>query len=260
MKILPVLQRDGQDWIYYEFIQGDAHKPVLVFLHEGLGCTGMWKDFPGQLCRTSGCPGLVYDRQGYGRSAALSQSRGIDYIHRYALEELPLVLQAIIPEQPFILIGHSDGGSIALIYGARGDRSMRGIITEAAHVFVEPETIDGIRRAEGAYRQGKMDSLRRYHGDKTDSVLCSWADVWLSRPFRGWDIVSLLAGIECPVLVMQGGDDQYGTVAQVDTITEGVGGRAESIIINDCCHVPHLEQPDFTLSVMADFIQQQGTA
>lgn len=242
--------------IYYEEIEGDPEYPTLVFLHEGLGCCAMWKDFPRQLCRKTGCPGLIYDRLGYGRSSPMTSPRTIHYIHDSALQELPGVLERCIPRRPFILIGHSDGGSISLIFGAERPAGLKGIVTEAAHVFVEPLTVAGIRKVDEAYKTGEMKGLAKYHGDKTDGIFRAWADTWLSDWFRPWNIEYLLPSIECPMLVIQGRADQYGTERQVEVIVSKVSGRAESVLLDNCGHSPHGEMPEAVLGVITGFVRQ----
>ncbi|WP_084692729.1 alpha/beta fold hydrolase [Thalassomonas actiniarum] len=250
------------DFISYQLIPVAAadNKPYLVFLHEGLGCQAMWKGFPELLCRATGCPGLVYDRLGYGQSSPLTQTRTIDYMHDYARQELPRVLEAVIPGKTFILIGHSDGGSISLIYGAghknRQAPLLKGIITEAAHVFVEPETIAGIEAADLAWQAGKLKGLAKYHGDKTESLFKAWADTWLTSWFKHWNIEALLPEITVPLLAIQGEDDQYGSTAQVDAIVQQSSGPAEGKMIKDCQHTPHLEAQEAVLRQMTGFINR----
>ena len=244
--------------IYFERLDGQPEAPCLVFLHEGLGCTAMWKDFPARLCRLTGCAGLVYDRLGYGRSAASVARRTVHYLHAYALDELPRVIEAVIPNTPFVLVGHSDGGSIALLYGAERPKHLKGIITEAAHVFVESVTLDGIRATLAAYEQGRLSALAKYHGDKTDGVFRAWCGTWLSDWFIDWNMEYALPAITAPLLVIQGRDDQYATDRQVHAIVSKTGGAAKSAFIDRCGHIPHLEQPEAALSVMAAFIQKLG--
>ncbi len=215
----------------------------------------MWKDFPRRLCEITGCPGLLYDRLGYGLSDALQQSRKTDYLHRYALEELPLVLTHALPSgQPYIVIGHSDGGSIALLHAAQQPPGLRAIVTEAAHVFVETLTLDGIRVAEQAYADGKLRGLTRYHGDKTEQIFKAWSDTWLTPDFAKWNIEEVLPSIACPALILQGIDDQYGTRRQVDAIVAGVPG-ARMQLLEQCGHTPHQEQAAAILELMDTFIR-----
>jgi len=223
-------------------IAGDDTLPVLVFLHEGLGCIAMWGDFPQRLCQQTGCSGLVYDRLGYGQSDADVSQRSVHYLHEAALGELPQVIRHYIGERDYVVIGHSDGGSIALMHAAAQPRGLRGVVTAAAHVFVEDMTLAGIRRAQAAYAKGKLNKLRAFHEDKTDALFCAWADIWLSAPFRHWNIEYLLAAISCPLLVTQGVDDQYGSRKQVDAIVSQSQGPAAALMLEDCAHAPHHEQ------------------
>ena len=245
---------DGQ--ISYELVDGEQKKPHLVFLHEGLVCVEMWKDFPLLLCRETGCPGVVYDRLGYGRSSPLTGPRTIRYMHDYALGELPEVISQIIPGRDYFLIGHSDGGSIALIHASERPAHLRGIITEAAHVFVEKETRDGIRVAVDAYRAGKLSGLSRYHGEKTEGIFTAWSETWLSDWFADWNIEYVLPSIECPVLVFQGIEDQYGTAAQVESIASKAV-RAQKAMVEACGHAPHQERTDVVLLLMREFLERQ---
>ncbi len=240
--------------LYYECLDGNINKPVLIFLHEGLGCTAMWKEFPRLLCHTTGCSGLIYDRLGYGKSSPLQKPRDINYLHEYALGELQSVISSLIPERSYIIIGHSDGGSIGLIWAGQDPPLMLGLITEAAHVFVDSKTLAGIRAAERAYQQGKFRILNRYHGDKTDSIFRAWSETWLSSWFKDWNIENLLPHVHCPVLGIQGCDDQYGEQFQLSSIISGVTGSTRAMMVKDCGHIPHAEQTDIILSAMAAFI------
>lgn len=245
--------RSGQE-IYYRLIEGNEKSPCLVFLHEGLGCTAMWKDFPDRLCSMTDCPGLVYDRLGYGKSSPLRRIRTVHYLHDYALGELPEVLEELIPGRAFVLIGHSDGGSIGLIFGAEKPSLLRAIITEAAHVFVEPETLRGIEAAAEAYEKGHFSGLFKYHGDKTDALFRAWADTWRSHWFQYWNIEYVLPSIACPLLVLQGSQDQYGTERQVEAIVAHSSGRATPVFVDNCGHAPHQEQQGLVVQILAEYI------
>lgn len=240
--------------IRYERIDGNQTHPWLIFLHEGLGCIEMWRDFPARLCRKTGCQGLVYDRCGHGHSSPEARVRGIGYIHDYALFELPQVLEAILPGERHILVGHSDGGSMSLIYASRPFEGLSGIVVEAAHVFVEPITLHGIRQAVQAYETNGPGKLVRYHGDKTETVFRAWADTWLSDWFAEWNIESHLPDITCPTLVLQGAEDKYGTVRQVEAIVSQVAGTASRQILPGCGHTPHHEQPELVLDLIGNFV------
>ncbi len=256
---MPYLKRDTRQAdpshrIYYLLIDGNNALPYLVFLHEGLGCTAMWGDFPAKLCATTGCPGLVYDRLGYGQSSPFIHKRTIHYLHDYALCELPQLLDRIIPKRPYILIGHSDGGSISLIFSAERPPLLQGIITEAAHIFVEEMTLTGIKAANEAWAGGKLKGLTKYHGDKTKALYHAWSGTWLSNWFSSWNIEYLLASIEAPLLVIQGADDQYAAPDHATRIAAQTSGYGRVVMVDDCAHVPHIEAQAVVLQLMVDFI------
>lgn len=253
---MSTLKVDDQYHLHYELHEGRPDHPWLIFLHEGLGSVAQWHDFPEQLCRRTNCPGLVYDRIGHGRSVPLRQERTIHYMHQAALWELPQVLSALIPDQPYILIGHSDGGSISLIFGAEQPANLQGIITAAAHIFVETVTLAGIRAAADAFSRGNLAELHQYHGDKTTDLFTAWSSTWLRPWFSSWNIEYLLPAIQVPLLVVQGSDDRYGTPAQVEAIVARTAGRATPIMMEDCGHAPHLEFPELALDLMGCFVNR----
>jgi pimeloyl-ACP methyl ester carboxylesterase len=186
---------------------GAADAPVLVFLHEGLGSVAMWKDFPETVSHATGCPAIVYSRYGYGKSDRLAEARGVDYMHREALEVLPQLLDALSIRNP-ILIGHSDGASIALIHSGAGSRPVNGLVLLAPHVFVENITVQSIAEAKVAFENTDLRArLARYHDD-AESTFRGWNDIWLHPDFRRWNIEEYLPGVACPVLIIQGDDDQ----------------------------------------------------
>lgn len=242
--------------LHYQLLEGDRNKPYLVYLHEGLGCGAMWSDFPELLCRATGCPGLVYDRLGYGRSSPLHEMRTIHYLHQYALQELPKILEKIIPGTSYILIGHSDGGSISLIAGAERPPLLKGIITVAAHVCVDAKTIAGIKIANEAWDTGKLKGLAKYHGDKTGTIFKAWSETWLSPWFKHWSIEYLLPSVAAPLLVIQGRNDQYATTAQASSIATKTAGYTHLEIIENCAHIPHLEAQSGVLASMSTFINK----
>lgn len=249
-----MLALDPDLQLRYERIAGPADRPVLVFLHEGLGGIGPWKDFPARLCAAAGCPGLVYERTGHGGSGPLRKARTIHYLHDLALRELPAVLDALVPEGPFLLVGHSDGATIALLHAAERSPRLLGVVSLAAHVFVEDVTVRGVAEAAEAYAQGKLAGLARYHGDKTAALFAAWAETWLAPWFRSWNVEYALPAIRCPLLVVQGEDDQYATVAQVEAIASQVGGPVETALLPDCAHSPHKEAAEPTLALASAFI------
>jgi pimeloyl-ACP methyl ester carboxylesterase len=228
--------------------------PTLVFLHEGLGCIALWRDFPFAVSLAAHLPAVVYERGGYGNADPLNAPRSVRYIHEEALQSLPEVLRQLQIDDA-ILIGHSDGGSIALIFAALWPQKVRGIITEAAHVFVEDSTLAGIREAVNQYDSTDLpERLSRYHGSNTEAAFRGWSETWLSPAFRDWNIEEYLPGVRCPVLAIQGQDDEYGTPAQVEAIVNGVSGPSELLIIADCGHVPHNQARERVLVEMTRFI------
>jgi pimeloyl-ACP methyl ester carboxylesterase len=232
----------------------DSQAPPLVFLHEGLGCIELWREFPDSLCALTGRIGVVYDRRGYGGSSRLDGKWDRDYQETEAKVHLPAVLDGCgIPSA--VLIGHSDGGSIALIAGATLGERIAGIITEAAHIFIEAVTLAGIREAVAAFQEeGLREKLARYHGDNTEAVFYRWADTWLDPAFRGWNIEHFLPRIRCPLMVIQGEADEYATEAQVQGIAAQVSGPVEPLMIPGCMHIPHFQATAVVLGHMARFI------
>ena len=232
-----------------------AEAPTLVFLHEGLGCVAMWRDFPARLAAATGCGALVYSRLGYGRSDPCALPRPVRYMHDEGLAVLPALLE-VAQVRECVLVGHSDGGSIGIIYaGGTPAAPLRGLITEAAHVFCEDLTLRSIRRAGEAYEQGGLRSrLRKYHGDNTDCAFQGWYGAWTHPEFRDWDLQEYLPRIRVPLLAIQGQDDQYGTCAQAEAIARQAGAGAQMLMLPDCGHAPHRDQPDAALKAMAAFV------
>lgn len=229
--------------------------PTLVFLHEGLGCVALWRDFPERLVARTGLPGFLYSRLGYGRSDPRPGPLPLDYHEPAAVDELPKILAAAGITRP-LLIGHSDGGTIALLYAARGVRPPPlAVVTLAAHVFNEEVTIAGIERTKVAFETTDLRArLARYHGENVDGAFRGWCDVWLSAPFRDWNIESCLPAIRCPLLVIQGEEDPYGSPRQVSAICAGAGGEAEPALLPALGHAPHLEDPDTVIATISDFL------
>ena len=233
---------------------GDA--PTIVFLHEGLGCVTMWRDFPDRLASAAGCGALVYSRPGYGGSDPAPGPWPVRFMHREALDVLPAVLDHFRLEE-VVLFGHSDGASIAVIYaGAHPGRSS-ALVLEAPHVFVEPVCTGRIARIAEEYKITRLrERLLRHHGANTDSMFKAWTDVWLRPEFRSWNIEEFLPAIECPVLVVQGEGDEYGTLRQVDTILREVESPAESLVLPGCGHSPHSDRPTEVLEASAGFLRR----
>jgi pimeloyl-ACP methyl ester carboxylesterase len=226
-----------------------ATLPTLVFLHHGLGSVSLWRDFPRAVNAATDLPALLFDRCGHGRSPECTTAPAFDRHYQEALTLRWLLEKHNITD--FILIGHSDGATIALLYAALpGAIHPRGIISEAAHVFVEDVTRAGIRNTVDSYRTGLRQRLLRHHGDKTDRVFWTWAGSWLSPQFDSWNICADLARVRCPVVALQGTDDEYGTGAQLEAIASSSGGPVETVLIPACAHEPHQQAAAATLAAM----------
>ncbi len=238
----------------YQRIAAAAASPTLVFLHEGLGSISQWRDFPARIVEATGLPAIVYARYGHGQSDVLQQAHGVDFMHREALESLPELLRALGIERP-ILIGHSDGASIALIYAGAG-HPLQGLVAMAPHVFVEDISIEGIVAAKRAFETTELpQKLARHHRDPVKTFF-GWNDVWLAPAFRSWNIESFLPAIKCPLLAIQGQDDEYGSMAQVDAIARQVSGPVEVLKLEDCGHSPHLDQPQIVAKAIMEFVKR----
>ena len=239
-------------------IEHTRENSILIFLHEALGSIPQWRSFPTDVCLKLGMNGIVYERQGHGKSAPLSSKRDANYLHDYAWRELPAFLDAILPpDQKIILIGHSDGGTIALLYAAKFPKRVKAVVTMAAHVVNEPETIAGIGPAVNAFESGKLNKLHDYHGDKTAALFYAWSDIWRSSEFRDWSITSDIRTIQCPCLILQGNKDQYGTFRQLELIQQSVSGMCITEFVKDCGHHPHLEKPNEVTQSISTFLNDQ---
>ncbi len=231
-----------------------AGAPMLVFLHEGLGSMAMWKDFPARCADATRCGLLVYSRYGYGKSDSLREARRVDFMHDEALNALPELLDKLGVERP-ILFGHSDGASIALIYAGGAGREVRGLILMAPHVMVEDVGLRRIEQAKQAYESTDLrEKLARYHADP-DSAFRGWNEIWLDPDFRAWNIEEYLPRIGCPVLAIQGEDDEYGTMEQIERIERAIP-RAEVMRLKACGHSPHRDQPDPVIERVAQFVNE----
>lgn len=236
----------------------EARRPTLVFLHEGLGSIAQWREYPAQLAARTGCGALIYSRFGYGRSDPVRLPRPLHYMHDEAFVLSELLERTGTPDP--ILVGHSDGGSIALIYAALAPApGLCGVITEAAHVFCEAKTVAAIERARVHFTSGRLRTgLVRHHGDNTDVAFFGWCNAWLDPAFREWDIRPLLRSIRVPVLALQGADDEYGTELQLDAIRQQAGAGAVVRVMPQCGHAPHRDQLQPTLDAMAAFVERIG--
>ena len=248
--------------IEYQWVGvADPQAPLVVFLHEGLGSVSMWQGFPARLCEQLQCRGLVYSRPGYGRSTPrpAGEHWEPDFMHRQACEVLPELLRTLrvdSAQEQVWLLGHSDGGSIALLFAAHFPEALQGAVVMAPHIMVEDLSIQSIAAARSAYLETQMrDRLQRYHADP-DSAFWGWNDVWLSPAFRQWTIETELDRITCPLLAVQGVDDAYGTLSQIRRIRD-FAPQCELLELSDCAHSPHRDQPDRLIHAVQHFYQRQ---
>ena len=256
--------------IEYAYVgDNNPDAPLIVFLHEGLGSVAMWRDFPQRLCDRVGVRGLVYSRPGYGRSTPrrTDEHWAVDFMHIEARDVLPSLLHALNIDSPAWLFGHSDGGSIALIHAAMFPNNVSGVIALAPHLFVEDVSVKSIEKtretyltpppkalAESSPTASFKSKLARFHND-VDSAFWGWNDIWLDPTFRAWNIESLLPHIRCPVLAIQGVDDEYGTMAQIDRIALAVP-NTQLVALDRCGHSPHRDQPDAVIDAVIDAVQK----
>lgn len=232
---------------------GPTDGTILVFLHEGLGSVSLWRDFPAEVARATGLGALVYSRPGYGASDPVPLPRPLTYMHDDAAA-LPGILDAHGVTSA-ILVGHSDGGSIALLHASTGDPRVRALVLEAPHVFVEDLTVRSIAEARDAYLHGDLRArLARHHVD-VDVAFWGWNRAWLDPGFRAWNIEACLPAIRVPMLLVQGREDPYGTLAQLDAIERAVAGPVRRTVLDACGHSPHRDQPDRTLAAIAAFVR-----
>ena len=246
--------RIEHQWLGRERVDG----PLVVFLHEGLGSLAMWKDFPARLCDALGARGLVYSRPGYGRSTPRGPDErwDLDFMHRQAHEVLPALLDALqVRERPW-LFGHSDGGSIALLFAARFPGAVAGLVVLAPHIVVEPISIASIQQARTAWHQTDLrQRLARYHDD-AESAFFGWNDIWLDTGFTRWNIEAELPSITCPLMAIQGLDDEYGTLDQIRGIARALP-HTQLLELPDCGHSPHRDQPVRLIDEVTRFITQE---
>lgn len=240
-----------------EVVDLAGRAPALVLLHEGLGSAGLWRSFPGRLAAATGRRVVAYSRAGYGASDPASLPRPVDYLHREALEVLPPVLDALGIHAP-VLVGHSDGASIAVVHAGGSGRRVSGLVLLAPHTFVEERTLEAIAGARCAYLEGDLRGrLGRHHGD-VDVAFWGWNDVWLSADFRSWDLGPYLPAIEAPALVVQGDADPYGSLEQVERLRRELGGPVQAAILAGCGHAPHVERPEATEEAVVGWLSSLG--
>ncbi|MFM0303324.1 alpha/beta hydrolase [Paraburkholderia sediminicola] len=260
---LPATASHGLLRIEYRWVNEVAvNAPIAVFLHEGLGSIAMWRDWPQSLCERLGMRGLVYSRPGYGLSTPREHNVKwpVDFMTEQARDILPALLDALDvgmqERRRMWLIGHSDGGSITLLYAALHPNELAGAVAIAPHVFVEDISVESIAQTKELYETTDLRSkLSRYHAD-VDSTFYGWNDIWLNPAFREWNIASELAAIKQPLLAVQGHDDNYGTMAQIDTIAERVP-HAQLVKLDACGHSPHRDAPGALNEAIAAFISRQ---
>lgn len=252
---MPELLVSGQRLAYERFGAADPARPTLVLLHEGLGSVSAWRDFPARLAEATGCPVFAYDRLGYGRSARAPLPRPARFMHDEAYAVLPAVLDAAGLDD-VVLVGHSDGASIALLYAAEGDPRVRGAAVLAPHVLVEPVCVEAIAALRERYARDERlrAGLARHHGERTDEVVRGWTDVWLSDEFRAWNIEAVLPRVRVPLLLLQGEDDEYGTLAHIDAIRRAAPTVRATVLLPSCGHSPHRDQPAATLAALERFV------
>ena len=253
---MPYVRAAGRSLAYEWIGETRGGGPALVFLHEGLGSIRQWRDFPAEVAAASGCRALVYDRYGYGQSDVLAEPRRtVRFMHDEGLVVLPELLSELHVENP-LLIGHSDGASIALIHAGAG-HPVRAVVAMAPHVFIEPVCLSSIRTATETFENTDLpQKLGRYHRDARKTFY-GWADVWLDPEFKGWDIrADYLPGVRAPVLAIQGHDDDYGTMAQLDEIARRVSGPCELLKLENCGHSPFRDQPDAVISSVNAFVKK----
>jgi pimeloyl-ACP methyl ester carboxylesterase len=248
----------------YQWIppSGNPDLPIFVLLHEGLGCVGMWKEFPVSLARQTERGVLIYSRAGYGGSGPAKLPRQTDYMHRegeIVLPHLIAQLEPLLGNTPLVLLGHSDGGSIALIAaGSHLAMTIDRLILFAPHVFNEPITTASIEQAGATFRTSKAlrQALAIYHGERVDETFWGWNEIWLDPTFRDWNIEAYLPEITVPVLVLQGAEDEYGSDRQLEAIGRGVKGYCRTRVLPECGHAPHRDRPTEVMTEIDHFIRE----
>lgn len=245
-------------FVYYRFTHFYEEGPVIVFLHDALGSVAQWKDFPDKISGILGVSGLVYDRHGHGKSEPSPfGARTTTYLEDEAVVCFRALVEQLVPKRKLILVGHSDGGSIALIASAILPDYVIGTVSIAGHVFLEGVAHQGISQMKEIYETTDMrQKLSLFHGGKTDSLFYAWANTWLSPPFRDWSITHWLPDIACPVLVIQGAEDEYATVDHVAAIMNGIQGPSQSWIVPNCGHVPQKHHSAETISAIVTFYHE----
>ncbi|MFT4959202.1 MAG: pimeloyl-ACP methyl ester carboxylesterase [Paracoccaceae bacterium] len=244
---------DGATLEYACYGPAPDQAPTIVMLHEGLGCLALWRDFPERVAAATGMGVFVYSRQGYGQSDPVELPRSIDFMTHEATNVLPQILNQM-GFQRGILFGHSDGATISAIYaGSLQDHRVRGLILMAPHFFTEPGGLAEIAKSTDAFETGGLrEKMQKYHRD-ADGAFYGWNRVWLDPQFKAWNVAEAIDFLRIPTLAIQGRDDQYGTLAQIQEIDDRSYSPVDIEILDDCQHAPHLEQPEKTLAAITDF-------
>jgi len=240
--------------IRISYVNNLRNRPTIIFLHDSYGCIELWRDFPEELCNITNCNKFIYDRQGYGKSSPFYKTeRDLNYLEDEA-DILYKIINKLHIEFP-IIFGHSDGGAIGLITAAKYPDYIKGLITEGAHTFVEEISYNGLNQALSDFKNTDLrEKLKKYHGDKTDDVFWIWINTWASEKFKDWNIEYILPRINCPVLIIQGENDEYGSKKQVDSIKNGIKGKGKKLIVPNSGHTPHKTHKDIVLKETKSFI------
>lgn len=256
----PMLLADlGDVSLEYFVVPGNAAHAPLVLLHEGLGSARLWRDFPVELARRLDTRALVYSRAGYGRSSGLKAPREPRYLHEEALDVLPRVLDRAKLDRP-LLVGHSDGASIALIYAAHHPGRVAGLVLMAPHVFVEDVSLAGIRHVREQYEGGGLRERLAKHHDHVEDAFRGWSEIWLSERFASWSLADEVQRLATPTLLIQGEADAFGTLAQLDAFEAATRASITRLVLADCGHSPHRDQKDRVIDAIAAFAARLGTA
>ncbi|CUH82070.1 alpha/beta fold hydrolase [Tropicibacter naphthalenivorans] len=248
------LTAGGKTLEYQCFGPAPSEAPTIVLLHEGLGCLALWRDFPAALAKATGWGVFAYSRAGYGQSDPADLPRPLDYMTREALDVLPQVLDGFGFERG-VLMGHSDGATIAAIYaGSVEDHRVRGLILMAPHFFTEETGLSEIAKAKTAYETTDLrDKMAKYHRD-ADNAFRGWNEAWLDPGFKAWHVADVIDYLRIPTLAIQGKDDQYGTLAQIQEVEERSYAPVDMLVLDDCRHAPHQDQPQAVLDGAAEFL------
>ncbi len=235
----------------------DKEKPMAIFLHEGLGSVEQWKDFPEKFIEKCRLPVLLYDRMGYGKSSPRKEKRGLDYIHRE--EKLLSLLIRKLSLKEYYLLGHSEGGSLALIHAAQHPDGLLKVITLSANTEHEPRITPGIESVRKQYEKPNSklkQALQKYHGTRCDDVFYAWCNTWTATSFQSWNIKAELSRIQVPVLAFHGRNDEYTSLQQIENIRQLIPARKEIHLLNQCSHHPHFDHAEEVLAIIRNFIEQ----